>query len=258
MRLPNLEYSDNIQRHQQTTFYGLNHREGAGDGSIWDMRNMCSNEYPILATRPKRMKYKTLQKPNGIYSWEKMMWVDGTDFVYDGEVKGKVTDDKKVFAGIGAYVVILPDKVYYNVDTDEFGNLGSKWSGSRLSFLNGQIYDVPAEANTLQVEGVNWSDFFNIGDAITISGCTAIEENNKTPIIREIDGDKMRFYENTFKLSGEEGLTDYTEFGDITIERVIPDMDYLFENENRLWGAKGNEIFVSKLGDIFNWNVLTD
>ena len=32
-------------------------------------------------------------------------------------------------------------------------------------------------------------------------------------------------------------------------------MDYICSNENRLWGCKGDEIFCSKLGDIFNFAV---
>ena len=43
------------------------------------------------------------------------------------------------------------------------------------------------------------------GDAVTIAGCTKHTENNKTPVIREIDGDKMYFYEYVFTLDGDNG-----------------------------------------------------
>ena len=49
----------------------------------------------------------------------------------------------------------------------------------------------------------------------------------------------------------------YTESGAITIARTVPDLDYFCENENRLWGVKGKEIFACKLGDPFNWNVFS-
>lgn len=84
---------------------------------------------------------------------------------------------------------------------------------------------------------------------MTISGAVTHESNNKTPIIREIDGDYLRFYENTFTIgSGGDAET-------LTIKRTVPDMDFLCENENRLWGCKEDTIYASKLGDIFNWNV---
>lgn len=255
MNLPGMKYSDKITRDIISTFGGLNHRLGAGNGTLWDMKNLCSNEYPMLSTRPYRYKVAELSKPNGIFAHDGLAYVDGTNFYFNGEIKGTVTDTKKTFAGIGSYLVILPDKVFYDVDRDYMGSIESKWSGERLTFCSGAIFDTPAEANTIQAFGVNWEDYFKKGDAVTISGCTKITANNQTPIIREIHGDKLVFMENTFTLDGVDGLTDYVELGDMKIERSMPDMDFIFENENRLWGCKDNEIFVSKLGDIFNWNV---
>ena len=48
----------------------------------------------------------------------------------------------------------------------------------------------------------------------------------------------------------------------LTIKRTVPDMDFVIENENRLWGCKYgevdgepiNEIFACKLGDPKNWH----
>ena len=50
---------------------------------------------------------------------------------------------------------------------------------------------------------------------------------------------------------------------EVTAARRVPDMDFVVEQGNRLWGCKYgivdgrpvNEIYASKLGDIFNWNV---
>lgn len=56
------------------------------------------------------------------------------------------------------------------------------------------------------------------------------------------------------------------ESNNLTIKRTIPDMDYVIENENRLWGCKYgevdgepiNEIFACKLGDPKNWHHFTN
>lgn len=42
----------------------------------------------------------------------------------------------------------------------------------------------------------------------------------------------------------------------VTISRGVPQLDYVVEAGNRLWGCKKstNEIYACKLGDIFNWN----
>lgn len=255
MKLPSVLYSDGIVKGQQVKFGGLNHNLGAGDGELWAMRNLTSDYYPLLATRRGRMRYRELAAGGGLFSWDKLCWVDGTSFYYGGERKGAVRAGKKTFAALGAYIVILPDKAYYNTETDEFGSLEAAWNGISLTFTNGLLYEEAAEANTIQCAGVDWAKFFRAGDAVTISGCTKHTENNKTPVIREIDGDKLYFYEYIFTLDGEDGVTPYTETGQISIKRTVPDIAYICENENRLWGCDGNTIYASKLGDIFNWNV---
>ena len=166
-----------------------------------------------------------------------------------------MTAGQKTFAALGAYIVIFPDKAWYNTLTGEFGSLEATWSGSSLTFTNGKLYEEDAEANCIQASGVNWEDYFKAGDAVTIEGCTKHPENNKTPIIREIDGDKLYFYEYIFTLDGEDGVTPYTETGSLSVKRTVPDLLYVCENENRLWGCDKTTIYASKLGDIFNWNV---
>lgn len=113
MRLPQVSYADGIKTAKQDEFAGLNHNLGAKDGELWDMRNLCSDYSPLLATRSRRMLYKTLQDPGGLFCWDKLCWVDGTTFYYDGVAKGTVTAGRKTFTALGAYIVIFPDKAYY-------------------------------------------------------------------------------------------------------------------------------------------------
>lgn len=255
MKLPAMRYADGITKGGQVKFGGLNHNQGAGDGELWDMRNLTSDYAPLLATRSPRFKYKALDEPGGIFSWDGPAWVDGDGFFYNGERKGTVKPGKKTFAALGAYIVILPDKAWFNTVNGEFGSLEAEWTGKVLTFKDGKLFEEDAEANTIHAPGVNWADYFKPGDAVTISGCTKHPENNKTPIIREIDGDKLYFYEYVFKLDGKDADTPYTENGTLSIKRTVPDLRFICENENRLWGCDGNTIYASKLGDIFNWNV---
>lgn len=246
--LPRIQNEDGIRKSQTITFHGYNHTLGAGDGEIWDMTNMTSDFHPVLASRGPRYLTRTLDKPNGLYAHDGLFWVDGNDFYDNGEGVGSVMDGKKTFASLGAYVVILPDKVCYNRLTGEFKAIEVSWQGA-VTIQDGTYAEEEAKANTIYAQGANWSSLFNVGDAVTIGGCTTHEANNYTPIIREIDGDYLRFYENTFIID---------EGGDkenVTIARTMPDLDFLIENENRLWGCKGDTIYASKQGDLFNWNV---
>lgn len=246
--LPGMAYADGIKKKKQTEFGGYNHNLHAQDGELWDMQNLSSDLYPLLSPRRPRHLIRTLEKPNGFYAKDGLYWVDGTGFYADGVLVGTVTDNRKRFAAIGAYIIILPDKAWYNKLTGEFGALEASWSGS-VKIQDGTYVEEEAKANTIYAAGAAWSDTFHEGDAVTISGCTTHPENNLTIIIREIDGDYLRFYENSFVIA-EGGDTET-----LTLTRAVPDMDFICENENRLWGCKGDTIYSSKLGDPFNWNV---
>ena len=137
-------------------------------------------------------------------------------------------------------------------------------------FMDGTLYDEKATANTIKLTNVSKYELtevmgFREGDAVTITGCTKLTSNNKTPVIRQIEGvDKndmelgvyLRFSDFCFTMPENADGTTATEYTEssITIERKAPELDVIFEHENRLWGAKGKEIFASKLGDPFNWN----
>lgn len=292
MKLPDMKYTDQIQRVTQTKFGGYNHQKGAGDGELYDMKNLTSLYYPLLASRPVRYLLTTLTKPNGLYGRDKLCWVDGTTYYYDGVSRGAVADSAKTFVAIGYYILIFPDKKYFNTRAlgtyadlaalgtgvpapglndcyavgaaapyalyywdgsawtylmAEFGSLESTYTGG-ATFQDGYLYGEAAEKNTIYNASVTWSNYFKAGDAVTISGCTSYPDNNKTPVIREIDdtAHTMSFYENIFDNGSETN---------VTISRWVPNMDFLCENENRLWGCKGDTIYASKLGDPFNWNV---
>ena len=252
MQLPSMKYADQITKGKQIKFAGLNHTLGAGDGDIWDMQNMTGDHWPVLASRAPRLLYRTLAQAGGLFCWNKLCWVDGTGFYYGGEWKGEVNAGQKHFCAMGTNIIIWPDKCYYNVETDTFGSLEATWTGEKLTFTNGLLYGEEAEENAIYCEGANWSACFRAGDAVTISGCTVHPENNKTPIIREIDGDKLYFYEHVFTL--DDGV-EYEETGSLKISRTVPDLQFVCENENRLWGCDDTTIYASKLGDPFNWNV---
>lgn len=136
------------------------------------------------------------------------------------------------------------------------------------SFEDGTIYGESATANTIRLKQTTYQYLigqgFKVGDAVTISGCETMPENNKIAIIREIapvgteteNGVLIRFSDYCFKMpEGTDGqpVTQYQENA-VTIKREVPELKVIFEHENRLWGANGKEIFASKLGDPFNWN----
>lgn len=252
--LPDMKYSDGITKRQQLQFRGYNHNPFAQDGEIWDMENMSADAYPLLQPRKSRHRLQDLGKPNGIFSADGLYWVDGTALYRDGVQIGQVSDNRKRWAAMGRYVLILPDKLYFDTQTEELKPMEASWSG-QATLKDGTYAGIQAKGNTLYAQGQAFATLFRVGDAVTISGCTLHPENNKTPIIREIDGENLRFYENVFTV-GEGGDAET-----VTVKREMPELEMMCQHEGRLWGCAGDTIYSSKQNDPLNWNVfdgLTD
>lgn len=245
--LPELPYKRGTSKTTQTQFGGIDRRAAAGNGAICDMTNLWSGDAPLISSRPPRYTVGAVTKANGIFSDGDHLFVAGGTTLYvDGESAGTLTDTEKVFAALGNRVVIWPDKKLWTED----GGLEDLESSVTVSakFVNGTYAGETAEGNTIEAVSLlfDWSDYFSVGDAVTITGA-ADEENNKTPIVREIEGNALRFYENTFTVN--------TTVQSITVKRAVPDLDFLCVNDNRVWGCKGDTVCCSKLGDPKNWNV---
>lgn len=251
MYLPSMKTNVSRSKVQQTTFGGYDHNEVVGEGQLYDMTNLSPEFYPALAPRRGRTLERTLGKANGLHAHEKLCWVDGTGFYYDGVLKGTVTDSTKRMVSMGVFVLIFPDKAYYNVYQDEFGSMEASWTGTAT--ITSHTYDASTggagavyQGNTIITTGAPFP--FEVGEAVVVTG-SSVAANNRTPVIREVldGGKKLVFTNNTFTEHAAETLT---------LKRTVPDMEFLCENENRLWGCKGNEIYASALGSPFRWNNL--
>jgi len=151
---------------------------------------------------------------------------------------------------------------------DICGSMEETTGAITATFKDGTYAEEAAEANTIEctTSGFDFTAHFSVGDAVTISG-SAESANNNTFIIREISATQLRFYENTFVIPATPTET-------ITIDRTVPDLDFVLVNENRIWGVSNKSenkiynkttkawetvystcIYASKLGDPFNWNV---
>lgn len=249
MRLPRMRYGSALTKSEQVAFGGLNLTKGAGDGELIDMWNLTSDHYPVLSTRPRRYHSVYQSLTTDLYCWKELVTVSGYPgdkyLIYGDRIVGQVTDTPKTFGALGNWLVIWPDQMAYNLETGVFRSIGSSWSGTGVSFTDGVYADAEAKGNTITCEGIFWSDWFSPGDAVEISGCTTLPENNGSLIIREIEGGELRFYENSFTVGQEEGT--------VTIARKVPELDHICQHDNRLWGCKGDTIYASKLGDVFNW-----
>lgn len=165
MRLPEL-YEIQTEKDMITTFSGYNKNIVVSDNEFFDMRNMSSNNYPVLSTRNPRGAVRVsdgifpsaITNPRGLLAKEYIAYVDGSNLVYNNEIvySGLSSATDKQLVSIGAYIVIFPDGYYYNTkDSTDNGNLAlyrtedAWWSGygsPRQFYINlcdadGNIYD---------------------------------------------------------------------------------------------------------------------
>ena len=319
MKYPTLP-TRSSNREMLDAFKGYNHNLLIGEGEFFDMKNMTSDHYPLLAPRGKRGVYASPESAQGLIAKDTLCYVDGENFVMDGYpiAMGLSTDAEdcpKKLISMGAYVIILPDKKYINTaDISDFGNIEAEFTtGNPVSFtlcrLDGSEYiveymqpDEPGEpANmTLWIDTSStphslrqWSETsgmwvsiatcyvkisspgigkaFEKYDGITISGLKDTElmdadtgDAIDAHDLAALDGAAV-VWDKDDDFIVVVGMLDVTRTisNAVTISRKMPNLDFVVESDNRLWGCRYgisadgdvvNELYASKLGDFKNWN----
>ena len=338
MRLPTLSELA-TSRDMIDVFGGYNHNLRIGENEFYDMTNLSSAHYPLLAPRRQRGTFlKTEHKPVGLiekdslcYAYQKgsNLFFSMNGDSYDlGMINGFEINEntERTLVSMGAYVIILPDKMYINTkDTTDFGYIEASYSSAikdsdgnesvetarfQVCRMDGEVYEVdttgPEEPGDIQTSadgksetkvidnGHVWLDTsvtpnslkiyseatgmwssvattylritvrgigaaFKEFDGVRISGITVSTENDlNTPmVIYSIPDEDSIVVVGLLK-----GGYDATQDTAITVERVMPNMDFVIESNNRLWGCRYglnrsgevvNELYCSKLGDFKNW-----
>ena len=108
-------------------FKGYNHNLRIGEGEFYDMKNLSSDNYPVLSPRQKRGVYAVPSIPQGMVAKDSLCYVDGGDFIineYRVPMGLSVDNKPKTLISMGAYVIIMPDKKYVNTaDLTDYGNI---------------------------------------------------------------------------------------------------------------------------------------
>lgn len=241
--LPFMNRATDTARKQVVAFRGINWSDQVQDGDLRDCRNLSARRWPYLSVRRGRAqqdpgKYASV---NSLTAWGKLVATQGSDLLYDGSVVGQVTPGPKQFAVVNTKLVIWPDKVYLDLSTGTgITPLGAKATGTGVSFTEeGSIKFNNVEDLTLK---------FKVGDTVTISGCTGEPLNNRDVYIKGLTA-------KTITVAAGDLTTTHADEQSVTIERKIPDLDFICESENRLWGCSNETqtIYASALGDPTNF-----
>ena len=318
MRFPKLQEVSRY-REMTTVFGGYNHQISCDEGQFFDMKNMTSKYFPVLSPRQNRGIVKTFVNPQGILDKEDLWWIDDKVLYRNGveQTLSGVTltaDAPKTLAKIGAYIIIMPDKIWCKTnDNDselECGYMENKVefeSGAEIKFsiceASGKAiewkdveyyksneakdgdYQMSINSNgkpSLKVYSGTTSIWMTVASTYTQISATGIgmgfekEDGVKITtnyigesldnIFVNLEDDNEHYSTNTYIVDRTDnsitipgiysGKTEaFTEM-ELTIERKVPEMEFITECNNRLWGCSkdGHEIYCCKLGDVKNWN----
>ena len=302
-------------REMTTVFGGYNHQISCQEGQFYDMKNMASSHFPVLSPRSNRGFVKSFANPQGILDKEDLWWIDNKVLYKNGEAQTlegvTLTDGQKVLAKMGAYIIIMPDRIWCKTNDDdsklECGYMENKTSkrgvtisiceasGKAIEWHDAEYYKKNEAKDGSYMMSVNsngkpslkvysattsiWMTVASTYVQITAEGIgkgfekedgvkitTNDVSNSLDNIFVNKEEDKIHYSTNTYIVDKTDNSitipgifkASVTEFSDMTIkvERKVPDMAFITECNNRLWGCStdGHELYCCKLGDVKNWN----
>lgn len=258
-------------------FRGYNHNLRIGEGEFYDMTNLSSDNYPVLSPRPKRGVYETPANPRGLVAKDSLCYVDGGDFVINEyRVPMGLSAEPKTLISMGAYVIIMPDKMYVNTaDLTDYGGIeATVTTSSTVTFelckLDGEGYEdavalptepeyptnmalwidtssVPHTLKQYSATNAMWVSIATTYIKITATGIGKPFSEGDGVTISGIKNTDIEDLNNTMVVwaKGDDyivvtGILDKitTHEEPITVKRQMPIMDFVIESGNRLWGCR--------------------
>lgn len=259
-------------------FGGIDRSNGTPLGYWQELKGLDFTAYPALRTC-KPFSYTEL--PDGITGY---MFKNGgivytkADGIYiDGKKTAvELSAGEKRLVGMGAYILILPDEALINTADDPISvtyPTRHELNGSLYEYNQNQTRPTVAIFKRLYIDVAKDSaelSYYSEGDQIRIAYSYGGKTKYLTARIKSIS-------EESYTSSGcvsinldtsvyNDTLYFYTEgrrmesfrvvcIKNATVSRQIPQMDFIVEHNNRLWGCSSanHEIYCSKLGSAVEW-----
>lgn len=192
MKLPSISYDSGKNQQETVALRGLNWSDRLQDGGLSDSRNVSARRWPYLTTRKARAKQEEYNGVTALAAYGKLAAVRGTDLLYDGQVVGQVTPGEKQFAAVNTKLVIWPDKVYLDLESQTVKPLEAKmvFSPKSVSFEKGtirtDIRPVMIEGRTTEKDDND--EYYQNGPGFEIFAGINLNLNSKTYYFRRCKG----------------------------------------------------------------------
>lgn len=242
-----IQHSREVQKHdsQVIRLGGLNKTENYTEGDLEDSIHISSDRYPYFTTWRPRLELENISDVSAVTSWDDLIYIsDGTMYVGSDAVDYTFSSGPKQFAMMQNKLVVWPDKVYINMTSLDAVPLAVYLVASTATF--GQ-HDLSFDT----LSGVDLTNYFSPDDTIKISNLEGeYEANNGWWRVESVEQHKL-----TFVMGSTVSLVTGSPAVKPVVERVIPDLDFITVQNNRLWGVDNTEqaIWSSVQGDPTNF-----
>lgn len=213
---------------QIDTFKGLDRRTVIAEGRFSAMKNMSARKYPLLSTRAKRGVHEIRGADNiegnitGLISKEKLICTKGR-YIYSGVSDewidlGLDPTTQKELISFGSYVIILPDKKYYNyADREDRGDIEAKYVRLPSDGRNVTAYPCRADGSVLSIKSKG-----AVAPTNPENGDTWLDTSGEKPVMKQYSSYSMSWVVmgNIFvrlscdQLTGDKRLGDVFRKGD--------------------------------------------
>lgn len=223
MRLPKLEgKTGSTELNRQ--FLGYRHVDAPDEGAFYEMENVTSERYPLMAPRSPRARLYTLQNPGGLCAKTALAWTENGKLYYGGEAVADVSEGEKTFVSMGAWLIVFPDGVRYNTADGTVDAIGQK-----------NVTDGTVNFTLCEADGTAYSDY-------TVSE-TEPEDTTKYWLCTGSDPHCLKKYSAATKLWNTIPTT-YV---------MIHNSDYstVYDLDNawiRMGASDGNRVYIDKSG----------
>lgn len=262
-------------------FPGYDHRAKAASGAVFEGENLSLRRYPMLSPRPPRWEMP-LEGAQGLIAKDALCYVSGGTLYMNHRPTAiqNLSEGEKQLVSMGAYVLIFPDKLYYNTaDPADFGSMEALFDytgpiGYAMCDAEGEILENIAETEPQEPEnGSLWLSEGQLLEYSALSGLWVSRETVYTRLSFSTMGQLPRLFSRydgveteglgiaslngshvIYALGGSETEQDYMVLvglcekaftdneGSVSIKRLVPDMDHVCQCQNRLWGCRyGND-----------------
>ena len=176
MKLPKISVKNKYTR-QILSFGGLNTTENYSDGEFCKCYGISHLRFPMITQRQRMVKSGDFISPEAAAFENKECVADSGKLYYDKKAVAEISEGDKQIALMNGYVLVFPDKIYYDTKSGETGKLdyGFNFSKITVTFTENSI-TVP-ETNYIQVQSKVTDVLGGDDEIMTYSEVTA--ENGK-------------------------------------------------------------------------------